>query len=476
MSVPSLSKETIAGVLRQVIDPELGINVVDLGLVESIEISDGTVHVRLGMTSPACPVGPQIRDEAALRLEQLPEVRRAHVELLRDFRWTPERISPEARVRLGMSTPAAPVQEAAAMGRLAVRRVPLLAAALLSLIVAVWAGLVRIGWPWTIPRPEWVALHGPLMVGGFLGTLISLERAVGMERPWAWAAPLLAVCGALSLLAPAPSVLAPVFLSGAALGLLVIYGAAMRTRVTTAGITQAIGAACWFVGNGLWYFQGDIQRVIPWWALFLILTIAGERLELSEALRPTKFSTRSFPVVIGLCLAGAVISLPGLHWGMRLEGIAWLTLALWFLIYDIARQTIRQQGLPKFAAASLLTGYFWLAFAGVLAFVLGSRRGEPYDAILHSLFLGFVFSMIFAHAPIIFPSVIRSPLPFRKRFYVHLVLLQISLITRLLGDLLSDYELRMAGALLSALAIALFLVNNVMAIRAGRRGTTLKAA
>jgi hypothetical protein len=60
-------------------------------------------------------------------------------------------------------------------------RVPLLALAWAALIGALWGGLLRLGWAWPTPQPSLALLHGPLMVCGFLGTLIGLERAVALD-------------------------------------------------------------------------------------------------------------------------------------------------------------------------------------------------------------------------------------------------------------------------------------------------------
>lgn len=68
-------------------------------------------------------------------------------------------------------------------------RLPLLALAFAALLGALWGGLLRIGWNWPLLHPPLPMAHGPLMVGGFLGTLISLERAVALNRRWAYAGP-----------------------------------------------------------------------------------------------------------------------------------------------------------------------------------------------------------------------------------------------------------------------------------------------
>jgi hypothetical protein len=91
-------------------------------------------------------------------------------------------------------------------------------------------------------------------------------------------------------------------------------------------------------------------------------------------------------------------------------------LALWLLAFDIARRTVRKSGLTRYIAVALLAGYFWLGVAGLLGLRFGGETaGLHYDAFLHSIFVGFVFSMIFAHAPIILPAVTGLPLTFHAR-------------------------------------------------------------
>jgi hypothetical protein len=80
-------------------------------------------------------------------------------------------------------------------------RVPLLALGILSLLAGIWGGLLRlpVNLPLLVNHANWITYHGPLMVGGFLGTLIGLERAVGLRVWWAYTAPLLTGAGAVLL-------------------------------------------------------------------------------------------------------------------------------------------------------------------------------------------------------------------------------------------------------------------------------------
>ena len=89
--------------LREVIDPEIGINIVDLGLVYGLECEDGKVHARLSMTTPACPLGEQIVRDAEERLGAVADD--VSVELVWEPAWGPERMSAEAKETLGWRAP-----------------------------------------------------------------------------------------------------------------------------------------------------------------------------------------------------------------------------------------------------------------------------------------------------------------------------------------------------------------------------------
>jgi metal-sulfur cluster biosynthetic enzyme len=88
--------------LREVIDPELMINIVDLGLVYSINHTERKVQVEMTLTSPACPAGPQIISQAKMSLEKLAAVDTAEIKLTMSPPWTPDRMTDEARDQLGI--------------------------------------------------------------------------------------------------------------------------------------------------------------------------------------------------------------------------------------------------------------------------------------------------------------------------------------------------------------------------------------
>lgn len=88
--------------LRSVIDPELFINVVDLGLVYGIQQTEDKVQVEMTLTSPACPAGPQLVQQAKLALERLPGISEATIKLVLSPPWSPARMTDEARDQLGI--------------------------------------------------------------------------------------------------------------------------------------------------------------------------------------------------------------------------------------------------------------------------------------------------------------------------------------------------------------------------------------
>ena len=97
-----MSRDEIRAALREVLDPEVGINVVDLGLVYGIEVEGDLVQVDLTMTSAACPLGAHLKDQAIAAIRShCPDVARVTVDLVWDPPWSPERMSAEARRSLG---------------------------------------------------------------------------------------------------------------------------------------------------------------------------------------------------------------------------------------------------------------------------------------------------------------------------------------------------------------------------------------
>jgi hypothetical protein len=340
--------------------------------------------------------------------------------------------------------------------------------AISALLFAMWAGLLRMGW--SLPTFENLAImHGPLMVSGFLGVLIPLERAVAIRQKWMFGVPIIAGAGWVSLLFALP--VGTILLTLGSFGTLAILGVMIKREPHIHTVTMGVGALAWAIGNLLWMLGLPIFQIVFWWLSFLLLTVGGERLELSRVLRPTPGQIRLFIIFAVTLGVGAIIAAFNLNLGSRLGGAAMLGLGLWFLRYDLASRNIRHTNpLTRYIAICLFGGYFWLAFAGGTFLYLGALYAGPfYDAALHAFFVGFVITMIFGHASIIFPAIMGAQIKFYPVFYAHLVLLHLSLAVRILGDLTNQLDIRKWGGLLNVFAILLFLALTVFSIIKGNK-------
>ena len=98
-----LTVDTVRQALRRVKDPELNLNIMDLGLVYNVSVEDeNKVIVDMTLTSPGCPAGPQIMHDAERTIQALPDVGKVVINLVWEPYWTPERIEPKVRAYMGI--------------------------------------------------------------------------------------------------------------------------------------------------------------------------------------------------------------------------------------------------------------------------------------------------------------------------------------------------------------------------------------
>ncbi len=101
MATATLNQEAVRRALRQVKDPELDMNIVDLGLVYDVEVADGDVRIAMTLTSPGCPAGPMITNDVYKAVRAVEGVQDVDVEIVWEPYWTPERIDPKVRALMG---------------------------------------------------------------------------------------------------------------------------------------------------------------------------------------------------------------------------------------------------------------------------------------------------------------------------------------------------------------------------------------
>jgi hypothetical protein len=343
-------------------------------------------------------------------------------------------------------------------------RAALLAFGILALLAGLWGALGRLGW--ALPHGSFLAaLHGPLMISGLFGTLISLERAVALDRGWCYAAPAFSGLGTLALAAGVPEAVGAGAYAAAAAVL--AGGSMLITTQQPAVFTGALlfGALAWLVGNILWLTGQPVPDLAGWWLAFLILTIAGERLELSRLMPPRRGSEAIFLFAIFLLVAGARNGLMT-ESGAILFGLALLITTLWLLRHDIALLNIRRTGQTRFMAACMLAGYGWLGLAGLALIAIPPGDSSfGYDLALHTVLIGFVLSMVFGHALLILPAVARLRLRYAPILFLPLALLHLSVALRVGGGLAGWEAGRQGSGIITVIALLTFVGGLVMARR-----------
>jgi hypothetical protein len=349
-------------------------------------------------------------------------------------------------------------------------RVLLLVPAGIALFAGLDAALMLVGLPAPVRVDRLPEVHGMLMVLGFVGTLIALERAVALRHPWGFAAPGLLGLGAVVLLSPAPLAVGQLLLAAGATALVCVYRQLWLRQRDEAVLVQTLGAVLAWGAAVLWLGGATVPLLAPWLVGFVVLTIAGERLELARIAMGASAGSRLVLLSSGL-VAGVMAALLWPRPGTAALGAALLVLTGWLAAHDVARRTIHASGLTRYMAGCMLAGYCWLGVAGAVWLLGGPAvEGVRYDAVLHAVFLGFTLSMIMAHAPVILPAVLRRPLPYHPALIAPAVLLHVSLALRLwVGDALGSHGAWVTGSIVNIVAVLSFLAVAVWSTIRGSR-------
>lgn len=402
-----------------------------------------------------------------------------------------------------MTRPQAPSENP----RLPAGRLVLLLFAGICLLAGLDAALVRLAATAPVPSTDLGAVHGLLMVYGFLGTAICLERAVavgtGSDDPtkWAYLAPLATgtggVCAVVLALnaglreamaaLPLPRLLAA-RLAGfqsarMAPGLLITTGMVLlvcvyahvwrRRQASYAVLVQMVGALIGLGGALAWWRGLEVAAIVPWWLMFLVVTIIGERLELARLNFLAGSTERRIAAEACAVLLALPLTLFAPAVGYPVLGLALGAVAIDAAWHDVARRTIKVTGVPRLAAASMLCGYGW-ALVPALMWVIAPPifDGYGYDAAVHALTVGFVVSMVIAHAPVIIPAVAKRPVPYHPAMWIPFALLQASLTVRLLAGARGAAGAWRFGGALGVVGMLVFVLTTLtVTIRAARSAT-----
>lgn len=342
---------------------------------------------------------------------------------------------------------------------------PLLGVGAGVLLFALAGGLALLGLLPAAPAIAPAAIgHGALMVGGLFGTVIGVERAVALRAGWAFGAPAAFAAGGLITALGMPRLGAGYFAIASAVFLGVNLALARRQFAahTVLLVAAAVALGLGFLGQ---LAGGQPAAVLALWFLFLLLTIAAERLEMARLMARRPGAQESLFAIAAVMGAGALGALAWPQAGSVVFGLALVGLALWLMRFDIARQTLRAHGISRYMALCLLSGYAWLAVGGTAwtAHALGLASAR--DLALHAIGLGFVVAMVMAHALVILPAVAGVKVAFHPFLYGPLAALQASLMLRAAGGLLALPALKQVGAAFNLVALLSFAL--AMAVGAG---------
>ncbi len=317
-----------------------------------------------------------------------------------------------------------------------------------GLLAGLATGLSRMGWDVGILSAS--LHHGSVMVGGFLGTLIALEKVIPLKRKMLYLIP---VCSGASVFVffVGDPIYAFALLLLAALALSSVFLYYLVTVRDFIYFLMLCGGLSWLAGNAVLASQSLYPAAFPWWVAFILFIITAERLELTKFLPVPSSRKRWLVLMLFLYVAGVVWSFHA--GGQWISGAALVGVSLWLMKFDVVGLSIQKSGLQKFIGTALLCGYVALLLTGVFLIAL-TQHPFAYDAIVHTFFLGFAFSMIFAHGPVILPGVLGMRVkPWHRMLYVWLILLHVSLAVRVISDLSFDLHFRKTTGVVSTVAI-----------------------
>lgn len=342
-------------------------------------------------------------------------------------------------------------------------RLPFFAVAVAGLLSGIWAGWVRLGFD--LPGADLATLHGPLMVGGFVGTLIGIERSFLSGNGKWWIIPALSGAAAagwlLGFTREAP------FLLMAASALLVIMQAIhlWRSKERLTGIVQLLGALCFLAGNLSLLLHPFIPAIVPLWMGFVLCFILATRLSMVSLRNTlTRLTVRG-----GLLLYLAGLAVPFHFHGNILGGAGLILIAFGMMITEFEQESALPSTFETYCLSGILTAWFWLLFAGI-GLIFWKEHPYGYDATVHAFFVGFLFSMVFIHA--LGKAAVLAGLaqpPFHPFLFTWMLLLSLSLLLRIFcGDMLSMDLIRKWSGLLNGLAILGFLISLIALTLIGR--------
>jgi hypothetical protein len=303
---------------------------------------------------------------------------------------------------------------------------------LLAIAIGIWRIAVTRGFMLP-PIPEWLPVHGEIMLGGFLAALIIFERMIALRVDSLIWVPYVYALSALMMHSGNPAVRV-IHIAALAGWILHRWIAFRKFHRWEKPLVESVAFIT--LTSALMYPGGLAAR--PEVALqglaFPIAVIAVERLEMSFLLK--KINSRLVLIgLIGWCLLWNLATWRGIP-GLTMMGAITLTLVVMVALHDMALRVFKKQtdGLHKFLKIALMLSYLWLFFAAVVMTASSQISSAIFkDVQFHLIGLGFIFTMILGHAPLILSAAIGK-LPPKKAPIIPFVIFQAATLLRITGD------------------------------------------
>ncbi len=325
---------------------------------------------------------------------------------------------------------------------------------LLVLVSGITGGFLRTGC-FVFPGQGISMAHGLLMTGGFMGSLISMERNLEMKQK-GWAiVPVLSMSSAVFFILGELTV-GLVLLILSSIGLIAMVYFQSMNHPKAGKWMMLIGALCWLTGNLLVYKSNMIAMGSSWWEAFILLTILGERLQLSSERSWANRYLAVLLVLFGIFFFGMFLPFHGN--GTIFMGYAIVGIGTWFLVSDLHEGVLSNSSENRFCKLAILLGYTWLIGHGIWL-LIGSSHPYFYDVLLHTFFLGFAFSMIWGHAPKLLPLFLNlRGTVFYDKLWWGIMVFEFSLASRMVASILEIPPLRKVFVVINGLVILLMFI------------------
>ncbi len=264
------------------------------------------------------------------------------------------------------------------------------------LIISIYGGVLRAGIELPVIKPL-VSKHGFLLLYGFFASLISLERVVGIKKSRFLFAPISFIIGSFLLLFDFNEISFGFFVVGSMLFCGIYIYILIRSFLIPTFILF-LGSLSLLLSSVLLFIY-PLNKLSILYITFFVLTITGERVELSKIYINKAFVKLSL-VPTSLLFVLSILSLINDIF-IKLYAFGLILISIIFFKFDVAIKTVKLSGIRRYISLGVILAYAWLLISGLLILI---PTGFYYDAFLHTIFLGFAFSMVFSHAYIIFPA------------------------------------------------------------------------